>query len=240
MKHILTVLTALLLAAALLPAAALAEEAPLRTLTVRGTATVTVPADTAVISLGVETSAQNVADASAQNARRIDAVLAALAEAGIAQEDIKTDYFYVNTLYDYSSFDENGGNRIKGYQVTNGLSVTVRTLEDAGKVIDIALQAGANACNGISFRSQQAGEANDDALVSAIAEGRRKAELMAKACGMTLGSLVTITENSGTYGGVLFAKGEAETVEAAMDRGTQIISNGLDYTATVIMTFEMK
>lgn len=223
MKRIVIILLALLLSA--LPLVSLAEGAP--TVTVNGAATVSVPADYAKVNLAVETNAPAVADALSENADRMAQVLAALADAGIPAEDIVTDRFHVYTQYDYTGDKHT-------YNVTNALTVTVRELGDAGRLIDIALSAGANACNGITFYSDAAAQANDDALVAAIAEARRKAELAAVACGKSLGDLVSINESYGSYGGVRLAKA------ADMTAGTAIMPDGLDFTANVTATFELK
>ncbi len=223
MKRIAMLLLALALA--VLPLSSLAEDAP--TVTVNGTATVSVPADYAKVNLAVETNAPAVADALSENADRMAQVLKALEETGIDAEDIVTDRFYVYTQYDYTS-------DIHTYTVTNALTVTVRALNDVGRVIDTALSAGANACNGITFYSDAAAQANDDALTAAIAEARRKAELAAAACGKALGGLVSLSESSGSYGGVRLAKA------ADMAAGTAILPDGLDFTASVSVTFGLK
>ena len=229
MKRIICLLLALSLAA-LLPLAALADED--RTITVIGEAHVSVPADIAVVSLGVETTAGVVAEATSANAAAIDQVLAALTSAGIDRKDIVTDYFYVDTIYDYSV--EESANR--GYQVRNTLSVTVRKLEEVGKVIDLALAAGANSCSGISFQCSQAAAAGDEALTAAVAEGRRKAQLLAEAAGLSLGKLLTITESYAYSSGVSFAKNANYAAEAS----TTILADLLDYSATVTLCFELK
>lgn len=223
MKRIVILLLALALS--VLPLFALAEGAP--TVTVNGTATVSVPADFAKVNLAVETNAPAVADALSENADRMAQVLAALEEAGIAAGDIVTDRFYVYTQYDYT-----GENHT--YTVTNALTVTVRALSDVGRLIDVALSAGANACNGITFYSDAAAQANDEALTAAIAEARRKAELAAVAAGLTLGDLVSLNESAGSYGGVRLAKA------ADMAASTAIMPDGLDFTANVSVTFELK
>ena len=210
-----------------------AEE--IRTVTVTGTATVTVEADRASLNLGVRTQAEDAEKASQANAQKVQSVMDALKEAGIPEENITTNYYYVNALYDYSSFT--GEDVVKGYQVSNSLTVIVDEIDRAGEMIDIALAAGANSCDGISFQSSASLGAYDEALSGALREGRRKAELIAQATGETLGSLVSVTESYGSYSGMRYAK-----VEAAMDRasGTAIMADGLDFSATVQMTFSLK
>lgn len=230
MKRICIILLALAL---MLPNLALAEgDKP--TVTVTGSATVSVPADYAVVSLAVETCEKAVADALTGNAQRISQVLAALEQAGIPAADIVTDRFYIYTQYDYSAYSEDGSALIRGYQVSNALSVTVRDLAQVGSVIDTAIGAGANACSGIAFYSNASAQANDDALLAAVAEARRKAALVAAACGKTLGDMLSLTEEGGYSAGVRYAK------SAALDAGTQIMAEGLDFTASVSATFALE
>ena len=119
----------------------------------------------------------------------------------------------------------------------NVLNVLVKDLDRTGEMIDLALASGASTCDGVSFQSSQASAAYDQALVTAIKEGRRKAELMALGCGRILGELVLVEENYGDYGGALVARSEASMDKGA---GTQIVSNSLSYSATVTMTFLMQ
>ena len=224
---------------ALVPGLGLADDD--RTITVTGTATVTVEADAAVVSIGVETLDKEVTAAAAGNAAKLEAVIAALKALGIDEKDITTDHYYVTPIYDYTVASENGV-PVRGYQVSNSLSVRLSDLNLTGTVIDTALKAGANACNGITFTSAAAGDACDQALTAAIAEARRKAELAAAACGGSVGKVVSLTEGYGSYSGVTMSKRAMGDVveEAEYDAGTTIIADGLRFTSSVTLTVELK
>ncbi len=236
--HRLTLLV-LALSLVLLPMAALADDDDI-TVTVTGTATFTVEADTAVLSIGVESQAADASEASRQNANAVAAVRKALTEAGIPEDDIRTNYFYVNTLYRYD--EATGTSVVSGYAVSNSLSVTVRDITRVGEIIDIALKSGANSCDGISYSSSSE-DLNDEALMAAVREARRKAALVAEAAGLQLGDVISITENTSTYVGVNYAraKGAAmDTEEAEADYGTSITPGRLTFSATVTVTFSLK
>ncbi len=237
MKRIM-LLVLLVCCVAALPALSFADPG---TVTVTGTATVTVEADAAVVVIGVETMDKDVSAAASANAVKLDAVIEALKALGIDEKDIHTDHYYVSTLYDYSSADPDGV-PVRGYQVTNSLSVKVRDINRTGEVIDTALKAGANACNGISFTSSAAGEACDQALAAAVAEARRKAALVAEACGGKLGRIVELKEGYGSYSGVAMASrmAKGDAVEEAQDAGTAIMADGLQFSATVTLTVEIE
>ncbi len=231
----------LALCLAILPAVSLAEAD--RSITVTGTATVKVEADSAVLSLGVETAAKEASAAAAANAEEVDAVIKALVEAGINEEDITTNYYFVNAIYNYEEMNEDGVARIRGYRVSNSLSVTVHDIDKVGEIIDIALASGANSCDNISFKANGE-DLYDQVLAAAVKEAARKAAVVAEAAGGKLGKVVSVTEQYGSYSGVLFDRA-AVTEEAAFDAGfakaagTAIRSDNLSYSATVVVTFEL-
>ena len=222
-----------------LPLLALADTP--RTITVTGTATFTTEPDSAILSLGVQTTGREASDAAAANARAMTALTAALLEAGIEENDITTAYYFVNTVYDYDTMGEDGSMAILGYTVSNRLSVTVKDIDRVGDIIDIALSSGANSCDGISFRSSQGESLNDLALSAAVEEAIRKAAIVARAAGGTVGQILSVTEQPGSYSGAMYARsaGEAEETASSADYGTQIHSDGLDYSATVVVVFEL-
>ena len=61
-------------------------------------------------------------------------------------------------------------------------------------MIDTLVGAGANDIGGINFMVSQASKLLDDAREQAIADARRKAEIYAKAAGVTLGAPLSISE----------------------------------------------
>ena len=61
-------------------------------------------------------------------------------------------------------------------------------------VIDVLVGAGANDIGGLNFSVSQASKLLDDARERAIADARRKAEIYAKAAGVTLGAPLNIAE----------------------------------------------
>lgn len=234
-KTLISALLGLVLSVFLLSASA--ESTP-GTITVTGSATIVTEADTASISLGVSSTAKEAGEASQANARLVDQLLAALKDAGIEEKDISTNYYYVSTRRDYSAYTESGEYPVIGYEVNNTLTVVIHELERAGEIIDLALASGANSCDGLSFSTTKAGTARDEALTAAIQEGKRRAEIVASAAGKSLGEVLTIHETYTSGGPVFNAKMMAEA--SAQDVGTSILADGLNFTATVEMTFEMK
>ena len=54
-------------------------------------------------------------------------------------------------------------------------------MESVGNIIDVCCAAGANTLNGISFSASDTEEAKTDAMQKAVADARKKAEVLAEA-----------------------------------------------------------
>lgn len=231
MKKLLTLILALAL---LLPCFAQAETAASgATITVTGSASVTLKADYAQVSVGVSTSAATVDEASTKNTAAIHAVIAALKEAGVKEEDIATSNYSVHAEYDYSSF---GGEKLTGYNVSNQLNVIIRDMEHIGATLDKATAAGANTIHSIQFLSTKADAAQDEAIAYAVQDAMNRAGLLAKAAGLQLGNIVSISDStSGFYG-------QARTYKSALDAaaGNSILPDDASVSASVTIVFELK
>ena len=230
----------IVLCLAVLPVVSLADSD--RTITVTGTATVKVEADSALVTLGVESSAKEASAAAAANAESVDKVTKALLEAGIAEVDITTNYFYVYAIYNYDDMNEDGVTRIRGYRVNNSMFVIVKDIEKVGEIIDIALANGASSCDNISFRANGE-DLYDQVLAAAVKEAARKAAVVAEAADGKLGKVIDVTEQYGSYSGVSLNRTEVveemEDSGLAKGYGTMIRSDDLSYSATVVVTFEL-
>ena len=230
-------LLALLLACALLlPCLALAESpaaASGATITVTGSASVTLKADYARISVGVSTSAKTVEEATQQNSNTIFAVIEALKTAGVQEDDIATSNYSVHAEYDYSSFGEQ---KLTGYNVTNQLTVIIRDMEHIGATLDKATAAGANEIYSLQFLSTKADEAQDEATVYAVQDAMRRANLLASAAGLKLGGIVSISDS--TSGWVVSTRSYSSKLGAAA--GNSILPDDTSVSASVTIVFELK
>jgi uncharacterized protein YggE len=161
-----------------------------RTVTVTGSATIRSAPDEAVVTLGVQTQAPSAQGALQQNASRMNEVMKAILGDGVKPADIATAW--VNLYPNYDS----GGNVIVSYSAQNQVNVTVRDLSEIGTVIDDAVGAGANLSSGIQFQLSDQNQGVERALAEAVANARAKAEALASAGDVSLGSVVTINEGS--------------------------------------------
>jgi len=150
--------------------------------------------DKATINLGVVTEAPTAAGALAANSEKMTTVIAALRKAGIADKDIQTSGLNLNAQYDYV---QNEPPKLRGYQASNQVTVTVNDLAKLGVAVDATVKAGANQVNGISFGLKDPTTAENAARQEAVKALVAKADLYAKATGHRVVRLVNLSEGGG-------------------------------------------
>ena len=188
MKHLLALAGAVLLAT---PAPA--QTAPPSAISVTGEANVSVAPDQAQIDGGVATDAKTAREASDTNNAAMGKVLLALKGAGIDEKDYQTSRLSLQPQYATSSKTaERPG--VVGFRAINRVTVKIRDVTKAASVIDVLVGAGANEIGGINFIVTQPSKHLDEAREKAIADARRKADIYAKAAGVTLGEPISIAE----------------------------------------------
>ena len=186
-----TPLAAAIIASTLLAAPALAQSMPPAVISTTGEATVSVAPDLAQIDGGVTSEAKTAREASDANNAAMGKVLLALKSAGIEEKDFQTSRL---SLQPQSAPNRPGPSTIVGYRASNRVTVRLREVAKLANVIDTMVGAGANDIGGINFMVSQASKLLDEAREQAIADARRKAEIYAKAAGVTLGAPLSISE----------------------------------------------
>jgi uncharacterized protein len=184
-------LAAAAIAGALLATPALAQMIPPPAISVTGEATVSVPPDQAQIDGGITSEAKTAREASDANNTAMGKVLLALKGAGIEEKDVQTSRL---SLQPQSPPNRTGPATIVSYRATNRVTVRLRDVTKVASVIDTLVGAGANEIGGINFLVTQASKLLDEAREQAVADARRKAEIYAKAAGVTLGAPLSISE----------------------------------------------
>ncbi len=169
---------------------------PEHTISVQGTGRVIVTPDVADVRLGVMLTRPTVAQARADAASAMSAVIAALKSTGIADADIQTALLSLQPVYDYNS--KTNPPKLTGYQLTNEVTATVRNLDKLADAIDGALKAGATTMDGVTFRRQDQTAAEKQARIAAIADARAKADTLASAAGVSISGVSSINELSAT------------------------------------------
>ena len=196
MKTIL--FAALMLASGLAPA--LGQTAANRTLTMSGQGEVRAAPDTVTLSAGVTSEAPTAAAALAANTTRMQSVFAALKKLGLADKDMQTANFSVwPQMAPQTANNNSQPPHVTGYHVSNQLQLRLDDVSRLGPAIDALVTAGANQMNGIDFAIKDSAPLLAEARADAVSDARAKAEIYAKAAGVSLGPILSIGENAGQW-----------------------------------------
>lgn len=197
----------------------------------------------ATFSAGVTTQAKTASEALTANSADMNRVMAALKRAGIADRDIQTSNLSLNPIYQPQRPMPDGTYQpaeptIIGYQVTNMLNIRQRDIAQSGRVIDTLVAAGINQINGPSFEVDKPDEALDEARVDAMKKARARADLYAKAAGLKVARILTITEGGGYYPQppVIYAKSARADMASAP---TPVSPGEMAMNANVSVAFEL-
>lgn len=195
--------------------------------------------DLAVFSAGVASTGKTAGEALAANSAAMNRVIQALKRAGIADRDIQTSNLSLNPVYADMSRQpadplEQRAPVIIGYQVNNMVTVRQRNLAEYGKVVDALVSSGANQVSGPSFQMDNADAALDEARADAMTKARARAELYARAAGLRIVRIVSISESGGWSPPVPVMYARAE-----MAQSTPVAAGELSLNAGVTVQYEL-
>ena len=207
------------------------------TLTVTGSAAIAAPPDGASIEIRVSSLEATATEALSAGATALELVRAALAEEGVADEDLQTVRISLDEEFNYT---EEGRVSI-GFTFRNTIRVTVDGVDGIGDVIDAAVGAGGDtvSINRIRFLVSNRVALEDTARLAAIDEARRKALAMAGQANVSLGRVSVIEEMGyATPVGIEQEEAAADTAYALAARAP-IFGGDEQITASVLLVFEI-
>jgi uncharacterized protein len=159
--------------------------APSNTLKVTGEGIVTVQPNRAIVTLGVVTESPNLQEAQRNNAERSNNVIQALLSAGIKRDNIKTTTYRIDLNYDY----KDGEQIFRGYRVTNMIEVIIDDIKEVGKIIDLAVENGANSVTNINMTVRNKEMYYDQALSKAVENAQHKARQIGDTLGVSVNQI---------------------------------------------------
>lgn len=222
------------------------------TITVNGKGEVSATPSIGLFTFTVSEESLVVKEAQDEAAQKSNAILKYLKENGVAAKDITTSGYNVYPRYEYGAAPverqvyspypvpvPDGKQRLAAYVVSQSVTVKVRNLDTAGKLLAGVGEIGASNISGLSFDYDDRDALVKEARDKAIAEARGEASKLAKALGVRLVRIVSYNEGGGyPVPMVMYAK------EASSGRGggvTPEIPVGEEkITANVSITYEIK
>lgn len=203
-------------------------------ITVNGEATISAEPDQAQIDIGVVTQARSAPEASKENAERLSRVLAEVKKLLGKSDEVKTSGYSLAPNYRYP---QGGKPEIVGYTASNTVRIKTNTLDLVGKLIDGAMQSGANNINRLMFTLKDEQAAQLEALRTASAKAKVKAEAIAASLGLKIVRIASITEGERTiqpiYRQAMSARAEAAQAPTPVEPGTVEVRSTVTLTAEV-------
>ncbi len=189
--------------------------------------------DMARITLGVSFEARQARTAVDAVSRAVAQSLEHLDSLGIAPSDIQTRSLTLNPLRSDRSYSESGPQKVSGFHASNTVIVRVRDLSALGDILDGVLDAGANQFNGLSFEVQDPEPLVLRARRAAVADAMARAALLAEAAGVTLGPIISLSDQGAGVGGF-------EAMSARRGGGVPVAPGEISINASVSMVFAIK
>lgn len=190
--------------------------------------------DVATIRAGVVTDGKSAAGALGDNATRMARVLAALKSAGVAPRDIRTARVALTPQYRYA---DGQAPVVTGYQASNTVAIRFREVEKSGAILDALVAQGANQIDGPNLALDDPDAALDEARVSAVKIARARAELYARAAGLSVVRTLSMSEGGVNDGSapqpMMFARRAAAP-------STQIAAGETEVSVTLSVRFLLK
>jgi uncharacterized protein YggE len=186
------------------PGPVLAQPAPQGTIITQGHGEVKVRPDSMSVGVTVESRNAQLAAARAENNRKTQAIINALRGLNIPNLKLETQSVQVYPIQ--GEAQRNQLPKVVGYQVTNSLNVTVTGAtadmlgEYGSRIVDTALNAGANNVGGLNFYLTDMATPRAQALTLAVQDARRNADAMARAADVTLSGIYSL-EGYPQFGG---------------------------------------
>lgn len=164
-----------------------------RTIVINGMGKVTGTNDIAVTTIGYSNTDKDVAKAQAENKKVMDQITADLKKLGVAEKDMQSNY----SIYPDYNYTQDKGQELKGYRVSNQVTVKIRDLSKIPNILGLAGKYGATEVNGLSFTIDDPENLKAQAREKALADAQMKAAKLAQTLGVRLVGVVSFTEYEG-------------------------------------------
>ena len=224
-----------LLALTFCAAAAAHDEPKPRLLAVSGEGEVSAAPDRADVSFAAEASEKSLADAERIVTDGTAKLLKLCDALGIPKNNVRSAQLNVNPQYDGGVISSRP--RIVGYFVSRQVDVDLRDLGKLGKLLQGAVEGGANRVAGVNFGSSRKDEHQRAALALAAEDAKANAEVLARAMGVKLGRLHTLAASES--GGAPMAQMYMRAKAVSMDAEQTYQAGEMKFQASVTAEFDL-
>jgi uncharacterized protein YggE len=206
-------------------------------ITIEGDGKITSKPTLALLTVGLVSNGKDIPSVQADNATKVNAITSAVKSLGVADADVQTSNYQIQPRYEYP---QDGSRRLVGYEITQTLGLKIRDLNKVGDVIAKATELGSNDVSGLQFTIDDPKELQQQARVKALADAQKKAKELTETLGVSLGKVVTFSENSGGYPPPMPMYAMNKAAFEAAPVAPDIQSGSLDVSSHVSVTFEVR
>ena len=171
-----------------------------RMITVEADGKVTAKPDIAVTAMGMTAKAKTVLEAQQKNTEAMNKLIARLKEFGIAGDDIQTTNYSIYPEYDY----KDDSSTLVGYSVSQSVTVKIRDLSKADKVLGLAGELGLNNVGGLNFTIDDNEVYLAQAREKALVEVAEKARALSQMLGVEVTGVISYSEYEADGKGVYY------------------------------------
>jgi|JI10StandDraft_1071094.scaffolds.fasta_scaffold533951_2 uncharacterized protein YggE len=214
-------------------------------ISVSGEGEVTAIPDIAAISFTVRESAKTVPEAQKMVEEKIAKVLKSLEALGVDKKDTKTLSYIVNPKYETQQVGYCNGyvcppakTVMNGYEVAQSITLKVRKVDQAGQVITAIGKENITELSGPEFTVDDMEKSQAEAKAIAIKKAQEKAEVTARALGVSLGSIISFSDDNGGY--VPMYSSKAMSVSGMADQAVSLPQGENVIKSRVTITYTLK
>jgi uncharacterized protein len=214
------------------PAAAQSASGNPSQITVVGTGSVSVTPDTVKITVGVSDQESTVAAAQSKVDGGVAAITAKLKAVGIDAKDYRTVQYSIEPVMDYNGSVKGESAPLMGFNVTNMIEITLHDVTRAGPLLDSLVGVGANSVYGVNYSVSDASTFQQQAYNQAMQDANSRAQKIAALSNLTLGKIVSISEN-GASTPITF-----DSKPSGLGAGAIVAPGQQNVTSTLIVIYE--
>jgi uncharacterized protein len=213
------------------------DETGVNTLSVSSTITKEIAPDETEISLAIETLSDTALTSQEDNKKLSNAVMNDLKLTGLTEEQIETNNYFIREEKQWNKESEKY--ETIGYKTINNMKITLNDLSKVGKIIDVAVEAGANKVNGINFTLSEETQKREkeNALFEAGQYARTKGDKIANGLGVTIKGIHSISESSYNYTPSYYSYDMSAT--KGVEESTPISPEDVSMSTTITVQFEV-
>jgi uncharacterized protein YggE len=220
---------------------------PANTISITGKGEVSAVSDIATLSINLNKEGKTSKEAQTLLNESITKTLSYLKEQKIDDKDIKSEYGGVSPKYSYEKAVcytypcPTTDPKIVGYTATQSITVKVREVDNASVVRTGLTALGVTDITGPTFSIDNEDTIKDEARSLAIIDAKTKAEVLAKELGVTLGKVVSFSENAGGNYPMMYSAKSAMMDSVSAVAPAPVLPKGENkITSDVSITYEIR